>query len=54
MSLKILSDREEAERRLAICAHCPHLKEHQRCGKCGCKMPIKVRLKVLHCPEGRW
>lgn len=50
----ILTEQAEVERRMAVCAHCPQLRAHQRCGKCGCFLPLKSRLKALQCPEKRW
>lgn len=41
--------------RLAYCKVCPHLnKTFYVCGKCGCYMVLKVKLKNAKCPVGKW
>jgi hypothetical protein len=41
--------------RLAICEECPHLLNlTKQCKKCGCVMPLKVKLKEAQCPVGKW
>jgi hypothetical protein len=42
----------EAERRLEICATCPHRKG-QNCGLCGCFLPAKATTESP-CPAGKW
>ena len=41
--------------RMKICLQCEHFfKATKQCKKCGCFMPIKVRLPGLHCPVDKW
>jgi hypothetical protein len=44
-------------RRLAICRSCPKWNPHsQRCGICGCRAAVKVKLASAVCPDDppRW
>ncbi len=46
---------DESNRRLDICKQCPELIQvTNQCKKCGCIMPIKVKLKEAVCPIGKW
>lgn len=46
---------EESERRLSICYQCPELISlTKQCKKCGCIMPLKVKLEASRCPLGKW
>tara|TARA_R100000152_G_C6693512_1_gene124561 strand:+ start:177 stop:623 length:447 start_codon:yes stop_codon:yes gene_type:complete len=45
---------EEKERRLAICAECPHIVNNTRCGKCGCVLKTKAGWATSSCPIGKW
>lgn len=40
--------------RMEICNQCPFKGDDQRCGKCGCFLPAKTRVKKSSCPIGRW
>lgn len=41
--------------RLDICKKCPELIDlTKQCKKCGCIMPLKVKLKEASCPLGKW
>lgn len=40
--------------RMEICNQCPFKGDDQRCGKCGCFLPAKTRVKKSTCPIGRW
>jgi len=52
---EIHSSEEEADRRLSICRSCPELISlTQQCKKCGCVMPLKVKLQKAVCPVGKW
>ena len=43
------------QERFDICKECPELfTPTAQCKKCGCFMPIKVRLRGLHCPIDKW
>ena len=44
-----------ASKRMKICMTCEHFfKPTRQCKKCGCFMPIKVRIPGLHCPIDKW
>lgn len=48
-------DKEVAEKRLDICLACPELVSvTKQCKKCGCIMPLKVKLKDAECPIAKW
>ena len=40
--------------RMKICESCPFMSGDKRCGKCGCFLPAKTRVKKSSCPIGRW
>ena len=40
--------------RMEICKSCPFMGDDKRCGKCGCFLPAKTRVKKASCPIGRW
>jgi len=47
--------KEVAEKRLDICLSCSELVNvTKQCKKCGCIMPLKVKLKDAKCPIGKW
>ena len=46
---------EIAQKRLSICAACPHfIKLTAQCKKCGCFMKGKAKLSSSSCPIGKW
>lgn len=48
-------DKEEFDRRMAICEECPFFKAKTRqCKKCGCFMNLKSTIKRAHCPIKKW
>jgi hypothetical protein len=50
-----LDDNRPAIDRMKMCLQCEHFfKPTRQCKKCGCFMPIKVRLKGSSCPVGKW
>lgn len=52
---KVLVDRQEQDRRLAICQSCEYFDSpHKRCRKCGCFASAKNWLATEKCPIGRW
>jgi hypothetical protein len=52
---KLIEDTRISDERLDICKACPfYLKATTQCKKCGCVMPLKVRLETAVCPEGKW
>ena len=40
--------------RMEICKQCPFMGDDKRCGKCGCFLPAKTRVKKSKCPIGLW
>ena len=40
--------------RMEICNSCPFKGDDNRCGKCGCFLPAKTRVKKSTCPIGKW
>lgn len=42
--------KEEADRRLRVCMDCDQRKM-DRCGKCGCNLLNKARIKYPQCPK---
>lgn len=47
--------KEEQAKCLAICHQCEfYIKAQDRCGKCGCYLSWKTKLKAWNCPEGKW
>jgi len=40
--------------RMDICNTCRFKGDDNRCGKCGCFLPAKTRVKRSSCPIGRW
>jgi hypothetical protein len=46
---------EEQKACLEICYKCPsYIKNQNRCGKCGCYLNFKSKLRAWHCPTGKW
>ena len=48
---------EEIDRIRRICELCDHVYYEglaMRCGKCGCKMNIKITWATTQCPVGKW
>jgi hypothetical protein len=43
-----------ATERMNICKSCPSLTKIKMCRECGCVMPMKVRLRGVQCPLGKW
>jgi hypothetical protein len=55
MRQKVVSSKEEKERRLAICKECEFFQASPlKCRKCGCFLQLKTRLETEHCPIGKW
>ena len=40
--------------RMETCKKCPFFGSDQRCGRCGCFVPAKARVKKSTCPIGGW
>ena len=50
-------NKEDYEERLEVCNTCPHLiKKKKRCGKCGCYLEHKAKMRTSVCPDTppRW
>lgn len=47
---------EEFEERMTICKSCENLTEEDKCGLCGCFMPVKAGWKTTECADNpkRW
>ena len=47
---------EEYKERLEICSGCEYKEEIRlpKCGKCGCYLAIKARMKNTNCPINKW
>ncbi len=43
-----------AKQRYDICKSCPEFSSLKFCGKCGCFMPLKVRIESVSCPINKW
>lgn len=43
-----------ASLRWSYCQSCPLLQLSNKCKKCGCYMPSKVRSVKAKCPTGKW
>ena len=48
------NDEELSRQRLNICKECPNILADLICSKCGCMMPLKVKLTESECPIGKW
>jgi rRNA maturation endonuclease Nob1 len=45
----------EAVDKMKICLQCEHFfKPTKQCKKCGCFMPVKVRIPGMRCPVRKW
>lgn len=54
MGLAIIGIAENYIERQAVCAACPFLKNGKKCGKCGCYIKAKCKIKLAKCPIGKW
>tara|TARA_R110002012_G_scaffold1863_11_gene9030 strand:- start:10196 stop:10585 length:390 start_codon:yes stop_codon:yes gene_type:complete len=47
---------EEFKERMDICRACPELTDEDKCGLCGCYMPVKAGWKTTECADDprRW
>jgi tRNA(Ile2) C34 agmatinyltransferase TiaS len=53
--IPIFTSRKVQIERLNVCNLCEHyVKERKLCELCGCHMPLKVKIKQLNCPKGKW
>ena len=48
-----IEDYNEIRKRKTICRRCDHNKGGL-CGRCGCVIMLKTKLKTENCPEGFW
>ena len=52
---KVAASDGKVKMRERICLHCDWFeKEKLRCIKCGCVVPIKIRLEEESCPLNKW
>lgn len=42
------------KQRIEICESCPSLTKLKFCIECKCFMPVKVWIKNIDCPQGKW
>lgn len=49
-----IKDSSIIKNRLDICNNCEHFLRTYQCSKCGCFMPVKVKLANAECPVGKW
>jgi hypothetical protein len=57
IEVAILAPEELQKERLDICSNCEFYKESfgiNVCDVCGCYMSMKVKIKQLECPKGKW
>jgi hypothetical protein len=40
--------------RIEICENCTSLTKLKFCTECKCFMPVKIWIKNLDCPQGKW
>lgn len=45
---------QQVAARLALCEKCDQFKPNRTCGKCGCFMDAKARMRSQSCPIGKW
>jgi len=54
-NLKIVADKELADKRMEVCKSCEHfVKFTTQCKRCGCITKLKTKLANQHCPLGKW
>ena len=52
---KILSSKQEADRRYKLCKDCKNFRKLTRtCSICNCIMYAKTKLENAECPIGKW
>ncbi len=46
---------EQTTKSMRICKQCPsYVAEDERCRKCGCRMPVKIKWATTRCPLNKW
>jgi hypothetical protein len=50
---KVMTKKDEATKRLDMCRSCKFYNKGI-CGKCGCVMAVKTKIKESRCPVGKW
>ena len=49
------NENRQAIDRMKLCLQCDQFfKPTRQCKKCGCFMPLKVRMSEQKCPIGKW
>lgn len=48
------SNKEVQEHRYAICKSCNFFTSYKTCQKCGCIVPLKIRVSSAQCPLDKW
>ena len=49
-----IATKKEAAERFQICESCDKMSILKTCKHCGCFMPVKVKLRMVECPDGKW
>jgi ribosomal protein S27AE len=56
--MDVIASDEVVAKRLKICSKCEHLMTSianiKLCGKCGCVIKVKVKVKSTTCPVNKW
>ena len=47
-------DKEDGERKKAICLQCEYMVEHLTCSLCDCFLPSKIQLFKSTCSSNKW
>jgi len=50
----LIADPETEKYRYNICVSCDSFTKIKTCKKCGCIMPLKVKVATAKCPVGKW
>lgn len=51
----VIASEDDYRAKINTCLECEHIKrKRMRCGKCGCFLRIKARLRGFSCPLGKW
>ena len=50
----IFLTKEQIEERMNLCKACDNFTEKQFCKICKCYMPLKIKVRRMECPIGKW
>jgi hypothetical protein len=54
LEIPIIANKELQNSRLETCRQCDKFINDTTCDECGCYMILKVTIKQLTCPLGKW